>query len=61
MALIATLVAAIPSPGAGFVLLDLTPPAMAVGGATGAVGAILVEIVDQLAGRPEAEAEGVRP
>jgi cation-transporting ATPase E len=61
MAGIAALVAVIPAVGPELVLLDPTPLGLAVGGATGVVGAVLVELTDRLAGRPEASAEGARP
>ena len=54
MAAVAALVGAVPALGPDFVLLDPTPLALAVGGVTGGVGAVLVEAADRLAGRPEA-------
>ena len=58
MGAIAAAVAAVPALGPGFVLLDPTPLALAVGGGCGAVGAVLVEFADRLAGRPEATPAG---
>ena len=61
MAAVAALVAAVPALGPDLVLLDPTPLGLAVGGGTGAVGAVLVEVADRLAGHPEGSAGGRRP
>jgi cation-transporting ATPase E len=60
MAAVAAVVVAVPALGPDFVLLDPTPLGLAVGAATGVAGAVLVEVADRLAGRPEA-ATGPRP
>jgi hypothetical protein len=53
-AAVATVVVAVPALGPDFVLLDPIPLVLAVGGGTGVAGAVLVEVADRLAGRPEA-------
>jgi hypothetical protein len=55
MAGAAVVVAAVPALGRDIVLLEVTPPAIAIAGVVGSVGALLVTVAARLTGRPGAD------